>query len=222
MEGMGIDGITNSYATAIWALDFCLTFKQMGGSRIDFYNTFKPSFQSVFNAPHFTPNPIHYGLFLSILTFNGLYDMIVQETTGSNTKIKVYDLDRRAVLMINKNTDPNHTGKVEISTTKKIYSITCIYMQAPSMASTTNVTLGGLYWIGNNSQQQGEYTEYFYKKNINNTFMIDLNYTQVAYCRYVFLFNNGFEPLKRKKNTNKALHLTLSGLYVLMLMMILN
>ena len=40
---------------------------------MDFYNTFKPSYQSVFSlGPDLTPNPIYYGLLFSILALNGV------------------------------------------------------------------------------------------------------------------------------------------------------
>ena len=36
-----IDGVTNSFAAAIWAIDFSLEWFFMSGYKLDFYNSFK-------------------------------------------------------------------------------------------------------------------------------------------------------------------------------------
>jgi hypothetical protein len=49
VSGDGIDGVTNTFAAAIWALDIAISFASIGGSFIQFHNFFtNTNYQSVF------------------------------------------------------------------------------------------------------------------------------------------------------------------------------
>lgn len=46
-DALTIDGITNSFAAAIWAIDISLEWFFMSGYRLDFYNSFKNTHQTL-------------------------------------------------------------------------------------------------------------------------------------------------------------------------------
>lgn len=49
VDGNGVDGVTNTFAAAIWALDIAISLASIGGSFINFHNSFSSSnYQSVF------------------------------------------------------------------------------------------------------------------------------------------------------------------------------
>ena len=49
VSGEGVDGVTNTFAAAIWALDTAISFASLGGSFIQFHNFFTgPNYQSLF------------------------------------------------------------------------------------------------------------------------------------------------------------------------------
>lgn len=49
VSGDGVDGVTNTFAAAIWALDTAVTMAAMGGGFINFHNFFgSPNYQSLF------------------------------------------------------------------------------------------------------------------------------------------------------------------------------
>jgi hypothetical protein len=40
VDGNGVDGVTNTFAAAIWALDIAISLASIGGSFINFHNSF--------------------------------------------------------------------------------------------------------------------------------------------------------------------------------------
>ena len=126
---MGVDGVTNSFAAAIWALDTSLSFFAMNGKYIDFFTTFNSSYQSVIgSAPEFEPSPIYYGLLLGIycLTDNNVLYSVA--AVGANSQIKSYICGNKNILIINKALNPNSSGYVSISMNRDIKYLSCIYL----------------------------------------------------------------------------------------------
>jgi len=63
----GINGITNSFAAALWAIDISAEFISMGGHFINFYNTLNASNQSILGpSPNFAPGALYHGLLFAI------------------------------------------------------------------------------------------------------------------------------------------------------------
>ena len=50
ISGNGIHGVTNTFASALWALDITMEYAAMGGFFINFFNPLTPSNQSFFGA----------------------------------------------------------------------------------------------------------------------------------------------------------------------------
>lgn len=71
IEGVGIDGVTNSFAAALWALDIAMEMTVMYGNFINFYNPMDISYQSVLgSAPNFKQNSLYYGLLFGCIALN--------------------------------------------------------------------------------------------------------------------------------------------------------
>ena len=101
----------------------------MRGRYIDFYNTFQNSYQSVLGpAPSFAPNPIYYGLLMSIYVQANYNDIFTVKAIGNNSNIKAYVFEKSSILIINKDTDSNKSGFVEIKITRVLKGLSCIYM----------------------------------------------------------------------------------------------
>ena len=67
--GMGVDGVTNTFAAALWALDIILEFIQMNGWDINFNHFLDPNnYQGILGpAPDFKPQPIYYALIFATI-----------------------------------------------------------------------------------------------------------------------------------------------------------
>jgi hypothetical protein len=145
----GIDGLTNSFAAALWAIEMIMEFSIMGGIRLDFYNPIgNASFQSVVGlGPNFSPSPLYAGLLFAIIANQfSPYIQIPTVSPGISSSIKIYGLDFYStfgVLILNKDINSNMTGYVKVSMTD-LSGINCIYFEAPSLSSTSGVKVGGV------------------------------------------------------------------------------
>jgi hypothetical protein len=93
--GNGVDGLTNTFAAAIWAVDIILEFVIMNGWEIDFNHEIRDgNFQSVLGPlPSLKPSPLYYGLIFATLMRDGSPQVILPSTKGLiSSKIKVYGL----------------------------------------------------------------------------------------------------------------------------------
>jgi hypothetical protein len=105
-------------------------------------------------------------------------------TPGLSSSINIYGFDNYntyGVLLINKDRNSNHSGEVAIKI-KDPRGLYCIYLSASDLNATTNITLGGLEFVGNRSRALGDYTEFKYVVDGTGYYQIPLNYSQVAYC----------------------------------------
>jgi hypothetical protein len=95
ISGSGIDGVTNTFASALWALDIAIEYAAMGGFFINFYNPLTPSNQSFFGpGPQFEPSPMYYGVLFGVWALrNQPIINKVSIVAGSSSNIKVFGLD---------------------------------------------------------------------------------------------------------------------------------
>ena len=118
----GIDGVTNTFASAIWAIDIYLEFNLMTGWEIDFnHKIFAGNFQSILGpAPDFKPSPIYYGLIFASIIRDGTPAVIIPaQQAHLSSRIKVYGLstgDIFKVLLINKDMNKTLSGVVNVQT----------------------------------------------------------------------------------------------------------
>lgn len=151
----GIDGITNSFAAALWAVDISMELAILSGCFINFYNPMGPSNQSFFGAaPSFDPSALYYGALFAIYAMRD--QPIIYYTSvaaGTSQNIKAYGLDVGTdyrVLILNKDMNANASGNVEI-TLQYASGMRCMYLSAPSLSSTTNITFAGMNFVGNST-----------------------------------------------------------------------
>jgi hypothetical protein len=102
---------------------------------------------------------------------------------GASEKIKVYGLNsglQLSLLLINKDINTNSSGTVEVKASSNDY-FECLYLSAPSLTSTTGITLAGYTFNGGSATPVGNFTTLkFY--NQNGSYFINLNYSQAALC----------------------------------------
>ena len=182
----GVDGVTDSFAAALWALDISMAFSSMSGYSINFYSPLNDTNQSVIGAaPYFQSGAIYYGLLFALYSLRD-YPMMTTVTvaSGISQSIKVYGMDSYVayrVLIINKDLNPNASGVINLKHPSTV-GLRCYYLSAPSLDSTQNITFAGMYFVGNSSDYAGEFYFLDYQMNPLQIYAIELNYSQAALC----------------------------------------
>lgn len=119
-DGIGIDGITNTFVSALWAVDFTIEAAMFGLKGVHFpVDISATSKQTVIGpSPSYTPQPIYYGLlFISMLSYANGKIGLPSISAGSSSKIKAYGLtspSQMQIVLINKDTNTSASGVVEI------------------------------------------------------------------------------------------------------------
>lgn len=91
--GDGVDGVTNTFAAALWALDIVMEFILLNGWEIDFNHEVRVgNFQSILGPlPDLKPTPMYYGLMFAVLIRDGSPQVILPSSKGIiSSKIKVF------------------------------------------------------------------------------------------------------------------------------------
>ena len=162
-DGTEIDGVTNSFAAAIWAIDFSLEWFFMSGYKVDFFNSFKIAHQTLLGSgPEFKPSHLFSALMFlnsALMNYPKIQKSII--TPGTSSSIKVYGLrygyvSAYGLIILNKDTSPSANGIVRIAISKQA-GISCSYLTAPSLSSTSGSTISGIHFASNNSKPIGEY-----------------------------------------------------------------
>lgn len=137
--GNGVDGVTNTFAAALWALDIILEFMQMKGWEIDFNHEVRNgNFQSILGpAPELKPSAIYYGMiFASIIRDNAPEIVLPSSSAIISSKIKAYGFSdgiKFKILLINKDTNASLNGKVLVKSTLTS-TLRCLFLEAPSLS----------------------------------------------------------------------------------------
>jgi hypothetical protein len=204
----GVDGVTNSFAAALWALDISIAFTAMSGISINFYNPLTPSNQSVFGAaPNFEPGAIYYGLLFAIYALRSYPKVeMVTVTPGTSQSIKVYGLDSYSyyrVLIINKDINPSISGVVNVKHPSD-QGLRCYYLSAPTLNATRNITFAGMYFAPNNSNYQGQFQFVDYQPTPLQVYAIALNYSQAVLCEELPSSASSWTELLRGRSSQMA------------------
>jgi hypothetical protein len=129
--GEGVDGVTNTFAAAIWALDIILEFMLMNSVEIDFNHEIREgNFQSILGTD-FKPSPIYYGMLFAVFIRHGTPEIILPSTKAVlSSRIKAYGLSDGQtfkVLLLNKDTNTSLNGTVLVKSEMR-NPMKCIYM----------------------------------------------------------------------------------------------
>lgn len=162
-DDIGIDGLTNSFAASIWAIEIAMEFYYIGGYQIQFFSPMlNNSFQNILGpSPAFAPTTLYSALLLinlAVMNYPFIDKAVV--SPGLSDSIKIYGLDyyyNYGLLILNKDMNINNSGEVNVMI-NDLSGLYCIYFQADNLTSTSGATMGGVSFIGNNSLPVGNYT----------------------------------------------------------------
>jgi len=139
-------GVSNSFASAIWGLDFMFTVAQQGGTGVNFHCNdahFTPI--SFLNGPA-TPNPLYYGmLFFSKASLGKT--LTVGSTAGSSINFSSYAVQQSdgtvQVTLINKDLFQDASVSLSAANGKQLTNASALRLQGPSPDALTGALFGG-------------------------------------------------------------------------------
>lgn len=146
-SGGGKPGVSDTFGSALWALDYMLTLATHGAAglnmetginQLDFISPYSPIMDD--QRGHYKAAPEYYGM-LAFTQFAGC-DLLATKYDGSGLNITVYAAKRNGqtiVAIINKDTRP---ADAEIAIAKQFHRVTVVRLHAPSLKSKSGVTLG--------------------------------------------------------------------------------
>jgi Glycosyl hydrolase family 79 C-terminal beta domain len=187
----GKAGVSNSFASALWATDVMFNFAQVGVKGVNFhsgtgaaYTPFRFSNQLIRTGnntwgwgPVFTAtvNPLYYGILLfSQATANGARLLPVNTTTQGNIKVWATLDAQQVVRVVLLNKDTTLGGKARIQLSSPRISGVLTRLRAPSVNATNGVTLAGQTFDGTvDGLPLGSYTNEQVKPQ-NGSYTLDL------------------------------------------------
>jgi hypothetical protein len=164
INNRGQDGVSNSFSSALWAMDISFAYAQAGVSGVNFFtpNNALTHWYSAFDFTHTDDdggmrtynvghiNPLYYGMLMFVRAVQNSAALLpIAFTTNSNHNIKAWaTIDSGGtirLLLLNK--DLKASGNVVVSLSGYGNAI-ITRLTAPSYRSTTGLTLGGQTFDG--------------------------------------------------------------------------
>jgi hypothetical protein len=157
-------GVSNSFSSAMWAMDIAFSYANVGVSGVNFFATGDPNTPNAYTPFDFTStsnggvntyavrniNPLYYGLLLFVQTVQNNAQLLpVTLTTPTQANIKAWaTIDaNQTIRLLLLNKDQNASGPVSIALSG-YGQATITRLTAPSFSSTTGVTLAGQTFDG--------------------------------------------------------------------------
>ena len=157
-------GVSNSFSSALWAMDIAFSYANVGVSGINFFAPGDPNTPNAYTPFDFTStsnggvrtyavrniNPLYYGLLLFAQTVRNNAQLLpVTLTTPTQSKIKAWaTIDtNQTIRLLLLNKDQTASGPVSIALAG-YGQATISRLAAPSFSSTTGVTLAGQTFDG--------------------------------------------------------------------------
>ena len=140
-------GVSNSFASSLWALDFMFLAADQGASGVNFHmgNTYYSPI--AFLSGPATPNPLYYGMLFFSKASSGKM-LTVGSTAGTTINFTSYAVQQAdgtvQVTLINK--DLSNEASVSLSAangTTQLKSASALRLQGPSPSSLTGTLFGG-------------------------------------------------------------------------------
>lgn len=153
-SGGGRPGVSDTFASALWVLDYMLLLAQNGCSGVNmetgvnqlgFVSSYSPIFENADGS--LTARPEFYGMLaFQEATGNGSAAMIQSDLEASGANVTAYAVERApgqlAVVLVNKDTATDVDVRIETSNGRLTPSA-ITRLLAPSLEATEGVTLGG-------------------------------------------------------------------------------
>ena len=185
----GIDGLTNSFAAGLWAIEMSMEFAILGGTTISFFNSLKDgSFQSgTGSPPSFKQSSLIVALYFMSAFVQNYPDIYLPTVVPSgSSSILIYYLDyitTKGFIALNKDLNPSASGYIRVKL-PDAQGVTCLYYSASDLSSSS-ATINGLRFEANNSDPVGEFIYYQYSVEVDGYYNIALNYSQAVACRSI-------------------------------------
>jgi hypothetical protein len=168
-------GVSNSFSSALWAMDIAFSYANVGVSGVNFFSPGDPNQPNAYTPFDFTftesgsgnvyavrnINPLYYGLLMLAQTLqNGAQLLPVTLSTSANIKAWATIDSTHTIRLLLLNKDQNATGAALIAI-NGYGQATVSRLMAPAYSSTTGVTLSGQTFDGstNGTPQGTAYSE---------------------------------------------------------------
>lgn len=147
-SGGGKPGVSDSFGSALWALDYMLTLATHGASglnmetginQLDFVSPYSPIMDD--QHGHYTAASEYYGM-LAFAQFAGS-NLLAADYDASRQNVTVYAAQRNndtILAIINKDT---HAAQANLAVSSQFHRATVMRLRGPSLESKFGVTLGG-------------------------------------------------------------------------------
>jgi hypothetical protein len=142
-SGGGKLGVSNTYASALWVIDYLSEAASLGVKRVELQNSSRASYNVI--DDNGDPTPLYYGLLffhMLVQSPGSTIESVGMQTTLDMTTYKVVDADGTVhVVLINKDLKQNASTEIQLgipSTKAQLLRLT-----APSIDATDNISLAG-------------------------------------------------------------------------------
>jgi hypothetical protein len=155
-------GVSNSFSSALWAMDIAFSYANVGVSGVNFFSSGDPNAPNAYTPFDFTftsgsggntyavrnINPLYYGLLMFAETVRNKAQLLpVSLTTHANIKAWATIDSTGTIRLLLLNKDENASGAITVSLAE-YGQARVTRLMAPSYSSTTGVTLGGQTFDG--------------------------------------------------------------------------
>ena len=145
-SGGGKRGVSDAFASALWALDFLFDVAEHGGAGVNLHGGFTPGNYSPIcylrKEQRYEPSPIYYGMLLFHKAARG---RVIKAERDTEARLAIHatlgDDQRLRVVLINKDLTVPITASITAASMGAGAQL--IRLSAPSPDSTTGVTLAG-------------------------------------------------------------------------------
>ncbi|MGH9401386.1 MAG: glycosyl hydrolase family 79 C-terminal domain-containing protein [Terriglobia bacterium] len=159
--GGGKPGVSDTFASALWGLDYCFSLAAHEAAGINFENGINQfgrvsCYSPIYNDEQglYSARPLYYAM--RAFSMMGVGQRLVLKSEISGINFKAYavrdDPGRTWVTLINK--EPEQAVEATISPSRTFASANAIRLTAPSMSSKSGVMLGGAV-ISNENGKEG-------------------------------------------------------------------
>lgn len=141
----GAPGISNSYASSLWVLDFLFSAAQGGATGVNMHGGGKIYYTPIADSGGVVSaaSPEYYGLLLFSMAGAGTL-MQTQFSAGSlNATAYAIKSASGGMSLILVNKDSTQNLSIAVTTSQSVQSATLLAMTAPSLAATSGVTIQG-------------------------------------------------------------------------------
>jgi len=155
-------GVSNSFSSALWAMDIAFSYANIGVSGVNFFSPGDPNQANAYTPFDFTfsegsggnsyavrnINPLYYGLLMFAQAVQNKAQLLpVSLAASANIKVWATIDGTQTIRLLLLNKDDNASGAISIALAG-YGQATVTRLMAPSYSSTTGVTLGGQTFDG--------------------------------------------------------------------------